>query len=62
MGLTYLMDSNVIIDYTGNKFAGSAEASLDSAFNTLFYYSIITRIEVLGFDAGSLIMQSLQDF
>lgn len=62
MGLSYLMDTNVIIDYTGKKFTGSAEVKLDAAFNDVFYYSVISRIEALGFNADAAILQSLQDF
>lgn len=56
------MDTNVIIDYTGKKFTGSAELSLDAAFDGVFYYSIISRIEVLGFNAPAAVLQGLQDF
>lgn len=56
------MDTNVIIDYTGKKFTGSAEVKLDAAFNDVFYYSIISRIEVLGFNADDVILQGLRDF
>ena len=62
MGLDYLMDSNVIIEYTGKKFTGSAERALDAAFNGNFYYSIVTRIEVLGFQGTAAVLQGLQDF
>lgn len=62
MAVSYLMDTNVIIDYTGKKFTGSAELSLDAAFDQLFYYSIISRIEVLGFNAPATVLQDLQDF
>ncbi len=37
----------LLVDYTGKKFTGSAELELDNAFNNVFYYSIISRIEVL---------------
>ncbi len=62
MGLNYLMDSNVIIDYTGENFTGSAELKLDTAFNGVFYYSIISRIEVIGFNTDAAILQDLHDF
>lgn len=62
MGLSYLMDTNVIIDYTGKKFTGSAEEKLDTAFNDSFHYSIISRIEALGFDAEVEELQELDDF
>lgn len=62
MGLNYLMDTNVIIEYTAKKFTGSAEAQLDIAFSGDFYFSAITRIEVLGFNAPLIVLQGLKDF
>ena len=62
MGLNYIMDSNVIIDYTGKKFTGAAELELDKAFNNVFYYSIISRIEVIGFNAPDVILRELENF
>lgn len=62
MGLNFLMDTNVIIDYTGKKFSGSAEVKLDATFNDVFYYSIISRIEILGFNTDSAILEGLQNF
>ena len=62
MGLNYLMDTNVIIDYTGKRFTGPPEVELDAVFNDVFYYSVISRIETLGFNADAVILQGLQDF
>lgn len=62
MGLSYLPDSNVIIDYTGKMFTGSTELKLDTVFNGTFYYSIISRIEVLGFNMPFEVLQDLQNF
>lgn len=62
MGLSYLMDTNVIIDYTSKRFTSSAEVALDAAFNGVFHYSIISRIEVLGFRADTVILQNLEAF
>lgn len=62
MGSNYLMDTNVINDYTGKKFTGSSEVELDAAFNSLFYYSVISRIETLGFNADAFILQGLEGF
>ena len=42
MAASYLMDSNVLIDYAGRKFKGKAEQRLDEAFDEIFYYSIIS--------------------
>lgn len=58
----YLIDSNVLIDYVGRKFYGHGEERLDQIFDSLFYYSIISRIEVLGFNATSMVLDSLEGF
>ena len=49
MAATYFIDSNVFIEYTSRKFSGLAEQKLDDIFNNDFHYSIISRIEVLGY-------------
>jgi hypothetical protein len=45
------MDSNILIDYLGNKFVGVAEQRLSGIFDDSFYYSIISRKEELGYNA-----------
>lgn len=45
------MDSNVLIDYASGKFSGAAELKLDGIFNESFHYSILSRMEVLGYNA-----------
>lgn len=45
----YLIDTNVVIDYMGERFPNSALDFLDNIINTSFYLSIINKIEILGF-------------
>jgi len=56
------MDSNVLIDYAGRKFSRDVEEKLDSIFDEVFHYSIISRLEVLGYNAPANILQSLEEF
>lgn len=56
------MDSNVLIDYAGKKFKGKAEQRLDEAFDDMFYYSIISRLEVLGYNAPAEILDNIEEF
>lgn len=56
------MDSNVLIDYTRRKFTGKAEKRLDEIFDSTFYYSMISRLEVLGFNAPAEVLQNIEDF
>ena len=48
----YLADSNTIIDYVGNKMTENALEVLDSYFDENLSISIITKIEVLGFNGN----------
>jgi predicted nucleic acid-binding protein len=50
MGKKYLIDTNVIIDYTRNSFDQKAEAFIEPIFNTDFNISVIVKIETLGFN------------
>ncbi len=56
------MDSNVLIDYTSRKFTGSSEQKLDSIFDDHFCYSIISHMEVLGYNAPEDVLQNMQEF
>jgi len=62
MKVTYLIDSNVFIDYLGNKFNAIASKKLDKIFDSGFHFSIISRIEVLGFDATEEELLELRGF
>ena len=55
----YLADSNTIIDYAGNKMPHRALLVLDSYFNESLTISIISKIEVLGFNGDVQELQRL---
>ncbi len=58
----YLVDSNTIIDYVGNKIPDKSLLLLDGYFNDNFSLSIISKIEVLGFNDSSDELKRLADF
>ena len=62
MGQQYLADSNTLIDYVGNKLTKGALIVLDSYFNDNIAISIITKIEVLGFNGDENETKKLTDF
>lgn len=47
--MAYLIDSNVIINYLAQNFSNKVLAKLDSIFDSSFNYSIISKMEVLGY-------------
>ncbi len=60
MGQKYLMDSNVIIDYLGNKLPAKTTILIDGL---PIIISIITRIEIVGwFNATNKQIQKLMSF
>jgi predicted nucleic acid-binding protein len=58
----YLVDSNAIIDYVGNKMPDKSLLTLDGYLNNNFSLSIITKIEVLGFNDSSDELKQLANF
>lgn len=56
------MDSNVLIDYASGKFTGAAEQKLDGIFDDSFHYSIISRMEVLGYNASPEVLKNIEEF
>lgn len=58
----YLADSNTIIDYAGNKMPDKALLILDGYFNDNLTISIISKIEVLGFNGNDSELKRLADF
>ncbi len=62
MGKHYLLDTNAVIDYVGDKLPDSAALAMDSLINDDLTTSIIVKIEVLGFDGAPIEMQRLNDF
>lgn len=45
----YLIDTNVIIDYMGERFPDPVLDFIDNIINSTFFLSIINKIEFLGF-------------
>jgi len=62
MGQRYLIDSNVIIDYTTNILPAKISEFLEQIFNTDFLISAIVKIEVLGFNDEPSKLQGLEEF
>lgn len=62
MGKPYLIDSNAVIDYPMGKLPASGMAFLDEIINDIPNVSVITQIEVLGFNSSSTTEKLLTDF
>ena len=62
MGQRFLIDTNVIIDYTSGKFDNKAAIFAEDIFNTDFNISVVVKIEALGYNELSDKMQLLTDF
>ncbi len=62
MGQEFLIDTNVIIDYSANKLDDKAIAFVENIFNTDFNISVIVKIEVLGYNDVPAKIQLLEDF
>jgi predicted nucleic acid-binding protein len=62
MGKKYILDTNAVIDYVGDKLPTVAALKMDEIANDELIISIITKIEVLGFNGDPLEMQKLTDF
>lgn len=62
MGQRYLIDSNVIIDYTASRLPENGSDFVEQIFNSDFLISVATKIEVLGFDDLPAKIQSLEKF
>lgn len=62
MGVSYLFDSNVIIQYVGNLYPQSVLENLDKVVDKQFTISVISKIEVLGFAGSEREMTLLNNF
>jgi len=62
MGKQYLIDSNVIIDYIGGKFENASLDFMNLVMNEGPLVSVISKIEVLGFNAPTEELKVLEDF
>jgi predicted nucleic acid-binding protein len=58
----YLIDTNAIIDYLGNKMSASGIAIMRNAFKVKPNISIITKIEIMGFNRTVEHYQLLENF
>lgn len=58
----YLIDSNVLIDYVAERFSESQLESLDTIFDDNLIISIITKIEILGFNISPEEERKMDEF
>ena len=62
MGMNMLVDSNEIIDYVSNRIPEKSAKQLDIYFNNNFSVSIISKIDVLGFNTQEYELKQLESF
>lgn len=62
MGKRFLIDTNVIIDYTANLFDDKGSAFVENIFNTGFTISVVVKIEALGYHNDTVKMHLLEEF
>jgi len=62
MGQQFLIDSNIIIDYLGGKIPASQKEFMDTVINDVPAVSVISKIEVLGFNAPNEYIKLLESF
>ena len=62
MGQRFLIDTNVIIDYTSNLIDSTGSAFIETILNTDFNISIIVKIETFGYNDVPAKMQLLEEF
>ena len=60
--MNMLVDSNVIIDYVSNRIPEKSAKQLDIYFNSNFSVSIVSKIEVLGFNTQEYELKQLESF
>lgn len=58
----YLIDTNVVIDYLGDKFPTSSMGFMNTVIDAVPNISVITKIEVLGFNAPIQHYKIISDF
>lgn len=62
MGQRFIVDSNVIIDYTANRFSTTATDFIEDIFNSDFLISVAVKIEVLGFNDLPHKLAAMEEF
>jgi predicted nucleic acid-binding protein len=58
----YLIDTNAVIDYLGEKLPASGMEFMNGVIDAVPMVSVVTKIEVLGFNAHAEHYQLLKDF
>lgn len=58
----YLIDTNAVIDYLGEKLPASGMEFMNGIIDAVPMVSVVTKIEVLGFNAPAEHYQLLKDF
>lgn len=58
----YLLDTNAVIDYLGNRLLASGMGFMNTVIDAVPNVSVITKIEVLGFNAPEQHYKTLSDF
>lgn len=58
----YLIDTNAVIDYLGNKLPNAGMTFMHSIIDAVPIVSVITKIELLGFNTSEQHSQLLIDF
>jgi predicted nucleic acid-binding protein len=58
----YLIDTNAVIDYLGEKLPASGMVFMNGVIDDVPLVSVVTKIEVLGFNAPTEHYQLLKDF
>jgi len=62
MGTQYLIDSNAVIDYLSGKLIPNGMTFMNGVVNAVPKVSVITKIEVLGYNTSPVAYQILTDF
>ena len=62
MGQRYILDTNTVIDYVGDKLPQDSALAMDKVVDDELNISIIVKIETLGFNGEDAEMQKLKDF
>jgi predicted nucleic acid-binding protein len=62
MGKRYLIDSNVIIDYSALRLPEKGSDFVENLFDTDFLISVATKIEVLGFNDVPEKLLAMEEF
>jgi predicted nucleic acid-binding protein len=62
MGQRFIIDSNVLIDYTALRLPQKGSDFVEHIFNIDFLISVAVKIEVLGFNDAPDIMNNMEEF